>query len=68
MVSVPFSELSRFGRSLGQIVTILDALAKAEVAFVALKENIQRCPAGRRPPPTSAALLSCSNGPPIRHR
>ena len=34
------SELSRLGRSLGQIVTILDALAKAGVAFVALKENI----------------------------
>ena len=26
---------------MGQIVTILDALTKAEVAFVALKENIQ---------------------------
>ena len=35
------SELSRLGRSLGQIVTILDALAKAGVAFVALKENIR---------------------------
>ena len=34
------SELSRLGRSLGQIVTILDALAEARVAFVALKENI----------------------------
>ncbi len=34
------SEFSRLGRSLGQIVTILDALAKAGVAFVALKENI----------------------------
>ena len=34
------SELSRLGRSLGQIVAILDALAKAGVAFVALKENI----------------------------
>ena len=33
------SELSRLGRSLGQIVAILDALAKAGVAFVALKEN-----------------------------
>ena len=32
---------SRLGRSLGQIVTILDALAKAGVAFVALKENIR---------------------------
>ena len=30
------SELSRLGRSLGQIVTILDALAKVGVAFVAL--------------------------------
>ena len=35
------SELSRLGRSLGQIVTILDALPKAGVAFVALKENIR---------------------------
>ena len=35
------SELSRLGRSLGQIVTILDALAKAGAAFVALKENIR---------------------------
>ena len=34
------SELSRLGRSLGQIVAILDALAKAGVAFVAMKENI----------------------------
>ena len=41
------SELSRLGRSLGQIVTILDALAKAGVAFVALKENI-RVEGGRR--------------------
>ena len=35
------SELSRFGRSLGQIVAILDALAKAGLAFVAMKENIR---------------------------
>ena len=35
------SELSRLGRSLGQIVAILDALAKADVAFVALKEHIR---------------------------
>ena len=34
-------ELSRLGRSLGQIAAILDALAKAGVAFVALKENIR---------------------------
>ncbi len=34
-------ELSRLGRSLGQIVAILAALAKAGVAFVALKENIR---------------------------
>ena len=38
---VVVSELSRLGRSLGQIVAILDALAKADVAFVALKENIR---------------------------
>ena len=35
------SELSRLGRSLGQIVAILDALAKAGAAFVAIKENIR---------------------------
>ena len=35
------SELSRLGRSLGQIVAILDALAKAGVTFVAMKENIR---------------------------
>ena len=35
------SELSRLGRSLGQIVAILDALAKAGVAFVAQKETIR---------------------------
>ena len=34
------SELSQLGRSLGQIVAILDAIAKAGVVFVALKENI----------------------------
>ena len=35
------SELSRLGRSLGQIVAILDALTKAGVAFVAMNENIR---------------------------
>ena len=35
------SALSRLGLSLGQIVAILDALAKAGVAFVAMKENIR---------------------------
>ena len=35
------SELSRLGRSLGQVVAVLDALAKAGVAFVAIKENIR---------------------------
>ena len=35
------SELSWLGRSLRQIEAILDALAKADVAFVALKENIR---------------------------
>ena len=34
------SELFRLGRSLGQIVAILDAIATAGVAFVAMKENI----------------------------
>ncbi len=35
------SELSRLGRSPGQVVTILDAVAKGGVALVALKENIR---------------------------
>ena len=35
------TELSRLGRSLGQAIGILDALAKAGVKFVALKENIR---------------------------
>ena len=35
------SELSRLGRSLGQVVAILDSLAKAGNAFIAIKENIR---------------------------
>ncbi len=35
------SERSRLGRSLGQIVTVLDGFAKAGVAFIAIKENIR---------------------------
>ena len=35
------SELSRLGRSLGDVVGLLDAIAKASVAFVAVKENIR---------------------------
>ena len=35
------SELSRLGRSLGEVVNLLDAIAKASVAFVAVKENIR---------------------------
>ena len=35
------SELSRLGRSPGRIVAILDVLAKAGIAFVAIKENIR---------------------------
>ncbi|MDH4128044.1 MAG: recombinase family protein [Spirochaetota bacterium] len=34
------SELSRIGRSLGQIVNIVDLLAKKGIKFIALKENI----------------------------
>ena len=33
------SELSRLGRSLGEVVALLDAIAKASVAFIAVKEN-----------------------------
>ena len=35
------SELSRLGRSLGEVVALLDAIAKTLVAFVAVKENIR---------------------------
>ncbi len=35
------SELSRLGRSLAQIVTVLDGFAKAGVAFIAIKTNIR---------------------------
>ena len=35
------SELSRLGRSLGEVVNLLDAIAKASVAFVAVKEKIR---------------------------
>ena len=35
------SELSRLGRSLGEVVALLDAIAKASVVFVAVKENIR---------------------------
>ena len=34
------SEISRLGRSLGQIVAVLDVLAKRGISFVAIKENI----------------------------
>ena len=53
------SELSRLGRSLGQIVTIIDALAKAGVAFVALKENIRV--EGRRDIQTKVMTGPCSS-------
>jgi DNA invertase Pin-like site-specific DNA recombinase len=35
------SELSRIGRSLGQIIHIVDQLIKRKVSFVAIKENIE---------------------------
>ena len=35
------SELSRLGRSLGEVVAMLDAIARAGVTFVAIKENIR---------------------------
>ena len=35
------SELSRLGRSLGQIVAILDTLAREGIAFTAIKEQIR---------------------------
>ena len=35
------SELSRLGRSLGQIVAMLDALTREGIAFIAIKEQIR---------------------------
>lgn len=35
------SELSRLGRSVGQIIQLLDELIKLKVKFIAVKENIQ---------------------------
>ncbi|MBT8125045.1 MAG: recombinase family protein [Gammaproteobacteria bacterium] len=35
------SELSRLGRSLGQVITIIDSLVKREIRFIAIKESIR---------------------------
>lgn len=35
------SELSRLGRSLGQVIEIVDTLVKRKIAFIAVKENIR---------------------------
>ena len=35
------SELSRLGRSLGEVIELLDAISKASIQFVAIKENIR---------------------------
>lgn len=35
------SELSRLGRSLGQVIEIVDTLVKRQIAFVAIKERIR---------------------------
>ena len=35
------SELSRLGRSLGQIIQIIDSLVKKKIKFIAIKENIR---------------------------
>ena len=35
------SELSRLGRSLGQIIDIIDGLVKTGIRFIAIKENIR---------------------------
>lgn len=35
------SELSRLGRSLGEVIELLDAISKASVKLVAIKENIR---------------------------
>jgi len=35
------SELSRLGRSLGQVIDLIDTLVKRQIAFIAIKENIR---------------------------
>ncbi len=35
------SEMSRLGRSLGQVIGIVDTLVKRKIAFIAVKENIR---------------------------
>jgi DNA invertase Pin-like site-specific DNA recombinase len=35
------SELSRMGRSVGEIITTVDMLVKRKICFIALKENIR---------------------------
>lgn len=35
------SELSRLGRSVGQVIQIIDSLIKKEIKFIAVKENIK---------------------------
>ena len=35
------SELSRLGRSLGQVIDLVDTLVKRQIAFIAIKENIR---------------------------
>ena len=35
------SELSRLGRSLGEIIELLDTISKASIQFIAIKENIR---------------------------
>ena len=35
------SELSRLGRSLGQVIEIVDTLVKRKIAFIAVKESIR---------------------------
>jgi DNA invertase Pin-like site-specific DNA recombinase len=35
------SELSRLGRSLGQVIGIIDSLVKKEIRFIAIKESIR---------------------------
>ncbi len=35
------SELSRLGRSLGQVIAIIDSLVKREIRFIAIKEAIR---------------------------
>ena len=60
---VVVSELSRLGRSLGEVIELLDAISRASIKFVAIKENIRF--EGRQDLQTKRSWSGA--GPPRRH-